>query len=70
MEKDPSALVDVPPGLPFTEIDTPVKPTLSLVETTLPVIVLSCADKNVPKSNRGIIISKQLGLGISRGFIL
>jgi len=35
IEKDPSCAVNVPVVLPFTPIDTPVKPTLSLEETTL-----------------------------------
>jgi hypothetical protein len=67
MEKDPSAPVAVPVVLPFTEIDTPARPTLSVVEITLPVIVRSCANENIPKNNKGII-SKQLIFDMRSGF--
>src|SRR5436190_1011937 len=66
-EKDPSWAVDVPPVLPFTVTDAPARPTLSLAETTLPVIVRFCANTNVPKNNKGIV-SKQVRLDISRVF--
>src|SRR5687767_4388789 len=64
MEKDPSCAVDVPVALPFTVIVTPVTAELSLEETTLPVIVRSCANNDVPNSNMGII-NKHLSFGIS-----
>src|SRR4029079_17996895 len=67
-EKDPSAFVDAPVVLPFTEIDAPATPRLSLMETTLPVMVRSCADDNIPKNNRGII-SKQLNFDMRSCFI-
>ena len=69
MEKDPSSPVEVPVVLPLTEIDTPAKPAFSLAEITLPVIVRSWANNNVPKSNKGTV-SKQLSLDISSDFIL
>jgi len=69
MEKDPSVPVEVPVVLPFTVIDAPATARLSLRETTLPVIVRSCADNNVPKNNEGIM-SKQLILDMRSCFIL